>query len=989
MKQITLTLLFALNFLFLQAQEKISLNGIWQLGEGRNYTEETIVPGIATDPAKMNEQTLWYKKEITLPKGNWTNATLELKGARFSPEVFVNGISVSKKNGGMAPTFHLLKGKEIKPGGKVTMEIALSSLKDISPQDASHIPPADQWRSNISSCLWDDVVLHLHGNLRIEKIIPATDIVSGNVNIDFYVGNIEEKKPLQGEYLLIIYDDNNRKLVTQKGNYLEGKNTAIFNYKDRQLKEWSPENPQAYRLELTLLQGKQIIDQSCMTLGIKQFKVRDKQFYLNEKPYKVRGGTVVWHRWVRSEEGRVLGYDTAWFKNNIVLRLKEHGANYLRFHLGVPPERLLDLCDKYGLIVQYEWNFFHGMPATKESCIEQYEQWLAASMRHPSISLYHPYNETSGKQLQTVWNALDEILPVYPPLVLAERDVIHVHKYWWSLFENIGLYYNSYRQFDKAIMVDEFGGNYLDEKGDMGGYKTISESYLRFLGKNHTAEMRLKHLALSNGKIAEYWRRIGAAGVSPFCIASSWEDGNTWFMGKLSEGNPKSVWADMTASWSPQSVSLELWDKNFLPGQALDLPVYFFNDWENNVRLSAKLTVEDKFGKIYSEQNLHADVDAFSNLIRTVKIVLPEKTGDYIIKVALQNRPEQVKYPVYSAWDIRVFRSTTPKELTKLNIYIPEDEPELRAFASKHKLQTTATFDKNVNLVLMSLKSWKKIIKNDQTVRDLIQTAIQQGSSVVMLDVGDRNLGQSYPVNEDEVVNISYHYPQIIDPKIHSYDLFGGITLKFTEAAESETHLFPDENNNALWKNIPGSYFGFWNGLRGGLTVPASDMTISGLNSKAFLEQWKARGADENQIKSGNYYAYELQGFFEYSSNPQDMNLQKNLQKKVAFLVEDAPALAGSINPNTPIKITDLSQGYMDAQNGIAQNLVILMNAGKNLTRMPVVLIDFGEGKGKLLVSQLLTAGRLAEGFGEPGLYGVRYDEVAVQTILNMMKLTD
>ena len=48
-------------------------------------------------------------------------------------------------------------------------------------------------------------------------------------------------------------------------------------------------------------------------------------------------------------------------------------------------------------------------------------------------------------------------------------------------------------------------------------------------------------------------------------------------------------------------------------------------------------------------------------------------------------------------------------------------------------------------------------------------------------------------------------------------------------------------------------------------------------------------------------------------------------------------------------------------------------------------MIDFGVGKGNLIFSQLMTKGRLDEGFKEPGLYGIRYDEVAVQVVLNMM----
>ena len=101
--------------------------------------------------------------------------------------------------------------------------------------------------------------------------------------------------------------------------------------------------------------------------------------------------------------------------------------------------------------------------------------------------------------------------------------------------------------------------------------------------------------------------------------------------------------------------------------------------------------------------------------------------------------------------------------------------------------------------------------------------------------------------------------------------------------------------------------------------------------------------------------------------------------------MQDAPALANSINPNSPIITTDLAKGYKDAQKGIAENLIPLANCAKNLTQTPVAMVDFGNNKGKLIVSQLLTSGRLAKGFGQPGLYGIRYDEVAVQMVLNMI----
>lgn len=993
MKRIARYILFFVLLFFVvqignaQNEMQISLNGKWLSGENQVYDREVDVPGIATDPSKVNKEKLWYKKVLFLPQGDWKYATLELKGARFLPEVYVNGSLVSKEKGGMATTFHLLDlgRKDVAPGKEVVIEIALSSLNDIKPDDASYIPPADQWRSNISSSLWDDVILHFHGECRIGKVVPHINIEDKQLDVVYYVDKIKNNIVSSGLCVVDIYNSFGQKLISKTMPFERGKNNILISYNNI-LEEWTPDAPHLYKLSISLYSKKRLIDRSEMNLGIKDFEIRNKQFFLNGKPCKLRGGTVVWHRWVRSLEGRELGYDTSWFLENIVQRLKDHGANYLRFHLGVPPERLLDLCDKYGLLVQYEWSFFHGMPASKESCVEQYEQWLNLAMKHPSIAIYHPYNETEGEQLDTVWEALNTILPDYPPLVLSERDVIHIHKYWWSLFENLGLYYDSYEQFDKAIMVDEFGGNYLDGEGNMGGYKSIPESYLRFLGHNHTAEMRLRHLALSNGKVAEYWRRIGAAGVSPFCIASSWEDGNTWFMGKLKEGKPKSVWNALTPLWSPLSVSLEVWDVNYRPKAKVELPVYLFNDTDREETFKVRITIGDKKGKIDSSITVEQNVGKFSTFSLLQDMQLPEKVGDYVIKAELTNRPTNIKYPVESSWDIRVFEALIPDKVKSMNIYIPSYETELLAFAKTNQLKFSSQLGKKSDVVLLSQATWDKLAAGDRAIGRQIELSISQGVSVVMLDVGNRNLGQGYPTDKNNLGPLQ-GVARVTDPSVTNYDLFGGIVLTFKEAAEPETNFFADLSTKFLWNNLPDNYSGMWNGLRGGLTVPASDMEMLGLNQAAFLKQWKARGADIEKIASENYFAYELQGFYEFSILPKDQDIQKKLRAKVVFLVEDAPALASSINPNSPIKITNLSEEYKKAKNGIAENLIVLANAGKNLTRSPVMMIDFGEEKGKLIVSQLLTAGRMCDTKRDNNLYEVRYDETAVQILLNMLDL--
>lgn len=966
-------------------QESISLNGKWEMGEGRHYSQTVEVPGIHCDPTKMNNDTLWYRREVILPKGTWTYATLQLKGARFAPAVFVDGQQVSRADGGMAPTFHLLNNQTVKPGKAITLEVALTSLKDLPKIDASYIAVSDHWRSNVSSSLWDDVVLHLHGVDHVVNVIPESDTRHKQLTLSFFVDNVMNQTG-KGQYTLDISDRQGNRLIKLTGNYQNGKNTVKTSYKGI-LEEWSPEAPNLYNIGITLRHGKKISDRITRKLGIKQFEVRGKQFYLNGRPCKLRGGSITWHRWMRSPEGPTLGYDVMWFRENVLGRMKDLGANEVNFHLGLAPTRLLDLCDEMGMLVCYEWSFFHGMPATEQSCREQYGRWMASSMEHPCAAYYYPYNETSGKELETAWNALNDVLKDYPTVVVAHRDIMHLHKYWWSIFENLGVYYDNYLQFDQAVMADEFGGNYLDKNGDYGGYPSVKESFLRFCGRNNTKTQRLRQQILSTGKIAEYWRRTGVAGWTPYTIISSYEDGNSWFQGDMQEGNPMPVWDSMAASWSPQSVSMDIWDVNYTPGQHIRVPLYYFNDLGQDATLKARVSITDSLGNSFLQIDTENLTPAYSHQTDTLTIALPNATGYYTLQAELINRPRDIKYPVTSKWNFRIYNATVSNKVLNARIYVPNNEYELKTMLSAKGLTNMSTLDK-ADIILLSSVSWQQLASGDQKINQMIERAIKKGTSVVMLDVGPQSYGKGYPV-EGESLKSLLNPPSVSDPKLYDYPLFGSIIFHFKEAAEAETNIFPDSKDSSLWTYLPDGYRGMWNGLRGDLVLPAWEMEVQGVNADLFLEQWTARGANESIIKSGQpYYAYELHGYYDFSTRANDEETRERLKASVMQKIEDSPSLAVFINPNIPIKQTDISAGYRNANTGMAKHMIRMVNAGKNLTKVPVIKIEFGEGKGNLIVSQLLTAGRLSH-LGETGEpYERRYDETAVQMVLNMIEQT-
>ena len=428
--------------------------------------------------------------------------------------------------------------------------------------------------------------------------------------------------------------------------------------------------------------------------------------------------------------------------------------------------------------------------------------------------------------------------------------------------------------------------------------------------------------------------------------------GNHWFLGEIADGKPKPVWDDLTAAWSPKSISIELWDRNFLPGDKLSFPLYLFNNSEGKTSFKIKLSICDSDQKIYEEKNLvYNDILQSSSEVRLQEMKLPDDTGKYIIKAELINRDDNIRYPVISKWEINIFRPVV--SLSLKSAIVGADEPELISFLEDNKITRVPLSDPSARIILMSEEGWKMLSKADQPFIKKLEHSINSGISAIILDAGERYLGQGYPADKNNLGPLQAVSNRSNTP-VKTYDLFGGIRLSFNEAAEPESHIHPDRNNSSLWRNIPLDHTWLWNGMRGGLIVPATNFDCTGLGSEAFLSQWLPRGAEESRISEGKYYAYSLEGIYEFSSSPEDNPARERLKNKVDFLIQDAPALANSLNANAPVKVTDLTKGYKESGNGIGKELIPLVNAGKSLTRTPVVMIKTGSGSGNIIVHSFL-----------------------------------
>lgn len=936
----------------------LCLNGTWEYGGPDGYRGSCCVPGIVLDPSKS--EPLWLRRKVRLPAQPFTRLLLVLKGARFRPQVFVNGLRVSESEGGMAATRHLFTHPDCVPGAEIELEIRLCALDDMPVSDASRIPDADLWRSNLSCCLWDDVLLYPVGKAAVMRIVPQVDETGVHARVEI---DASAACHMTAELL----DASGICLARMETTAVHGMNEVFLPAK---LTCWSPEQPVVYQLKVTADDGA-VRSEQTISCGLSRFSVKDRDFELNHAPIRLRGTSVVWHRFCRDPEGRTIAFDSDWFERNIIQRLKKAGANLLRFHLGIPMERLLDLCDRYGLCVQLEWLFFHGMKACEDSLIRQWRELLTLAARHPSVCIIQLWNETEGPELEIAYRALNALNGEFPHSVISHRDVLHVHKYWWSLFENLNLSYDSAAELPGAAMVDEFGGNYLDGCLEPGDYPEAAEAFERFLGSAHTAEERSQLQALANARVGEYWRRVGVAGCATFCALSSPEDGNHHFLGRLEDGVPKDVWQACSAFFAPCAASLELWDRSFEPGQNIIANIWLINDSSSPAVLHWQTAVEDDAGHEFRSQVYENQVEPHSSMIVPAHFTLPASGTRAVLKACLLDEP----YPV-SAWPVRLHRTIGLEELKDLSFAMISEEPELRAFALANGLRE----DPQHPALLLGGNEALQQMQCDKAFRLSVEERIHCGAGMLLAQIGPKLLGEGY-FNDRSQIRLDGD-THLRHQQSWRYELPFGRILRFDALAEAESCCHPPQRQKAF-EGLQRGALQLSNGYRGGLTASAVSMELEPADHQGMLEQWIRRGAEKDTLlNSPHCTAYELEGFYAFSPEPSEETAAL-LRSRVRFLVADAPSLEKRIDPEAEMRIIPLGRLLEEAKcKTPAPPPEPIAVCGRGLKQIAACSFRPEKTSGTVVLSQLLTKGRLMKDFEEEGLYGARFDPEMAQLML-------
>ncbi|QEG38339.1 glycoside hydrolase family 2 protein [Roseimaritima ulvae] len=453
------------------------------------------------------DESLWYRRTFEASSNPGRRTLLNFEAVDYRCEVFVNGTSVGRHQGGNTPfSFDItdaLRSGENELVVRVEDETEAWQLRG-----KQVLEPRGIWYTRVSG-IWQTVWLEQVASSHVVDLKIHTDVDTGRIEVQ---PHIEGKQAV--ETVRLVVKDGDRKVAELQG----GTDRLAVTIPDAKL--WSPSSPHLYDLEVTLLNpAGDVLDQVSSYAGIRAVgKTRDADGHRR----MTLNGQTLFH-WGPLDQG--------WWPDGLLTPpsdeamlfdieyLKAAGFNMIRKHIKVEPRRYYYHCDRLGMMVwQDQVSAGHNPPWTRlkpnpedadwpddphAQFMLELERMIDSLENHPSIVVWVPFNEAWG-QHRTV--AVGKWTVERDPTRLVNvasggnfwpvGDIVDHHSYPHPNFP-----FAPQRYGDFIKVVGEFGGHGYPVKGhlwdaqrDNWGYGGLPKTKQEYLQRYVTSLEKLQQL---------------------------------------------------------------------------------------------------------------------------------------------------------------------------------------------------------------------------------------------------------------------------------------------------------------------------------------------------------------------------------------------------------------------------------------------------------------------------------------------------------------
>ncbi|MBQ6915918.1 MAG: hypothetical protein IJQ65_09355 [Kiritimatiellae bacterium] len=153
---------------------------------------------------------------------------------------------------------------------------------------------------------------------------------------------------------------------------------------------WSCESPHLYWADVELLEDGKAVQTRHERFGVRKIEVRGKEFYMNGKPFYVRG-------FGDNPQYPMTGISPADrdFHRGRLSRARRAGFNFIRHHTHSEADEYMDVCDELGIIVEPEIPYYLDNPNDYFGYdpVRDANDLIVAFRRHPCFGVLSFGNE--------------------------------------------------------------------------------------------------------------------------------------------------------------------------------------------------------------------------------------------------------------------------------------------------------------------------------------------------------------------------------------------------------------------------------------------------------------------------------------------------------------------------------------------------------------------------------------------------------------------
>ncbi len=621
----------------------------WWLDDSEDFKkwEDARLKSLGFDTEKTDEG--WYRLEFDCPQlAKDQHLWIEFDGVAMKCKTFCNGAPVGEDKGmfhrfGYDLTPHLKAGKnvlamwvsmeKIPPtegnlGEAVTVNLSAAKVISMSKGMFGPLTAGKPNRDYDLYGIWQPVKFVVRGPARITDAFFQTtpDLKGAKIDVDLQSSGLHGNVRVRARFTDPKAPAHAARFELSQTAPLAGVAHVNLQGSGFDVKPWTPAEPNLYKLEITLEDEKgEVLDRWTHNVGFRTFDIKGNHFYLNGKPYFLRGADQAPYGKNPTDPALARKY---------IQYMHDGNQRFTRTHATPWNEPWLNAADEIGVAVSIEgirpWAFAGKAPEGKPAIMppkDIFQHWLMENedvvkrcRNHPSVFIFTVGNEMmlrDGKNMEK-WKLLSEVTkntrkfaPGYPivcssdyvrdpgfyekslkPAGIDDGDVDDMHRYsgWYgpSAFVINSKFEKEMKdnQKKRPLMGQEFATGYPDLDTGLPVLRYTRDLLTPQAWIGHWAypgndpAFFLNHLAVLTKRWADQLRFERGDNTSGFGLFSS----ECWYKHSYDPATIEPyapIYNAVKLAWAPIGVALETPRRRFYAGDETSTILHITNDDES------------------------------------------------------------------------------------------------------------------------------------------------------------------------------------------------------------------------------------------------------------------------------------------------------------------------------------------------------------------------------------------------------------------------